>query len=395
MECVKVMETDYWGRFKALNKLLLVFILATLSLCEARKNAIRSKFPRIKANAPAPFQDKVVYSFFGNMNDNRELIYDFNGKDPDTFIGQEEVPFSGINPYRTGTAVTDASFLAVSREGFENLKTTQTLNSSELNCNFVIGAYDYYTYAMLGYTIKAVNNVDIAPSYTYLLANYPTLEIEKYPRESGEDDSIEYVFPPTCDDYEADLISYVINKFGVVGTDCIPNIVIPSSTTACTEPTGKYEKQLVGYKEGTFYGDNNAAKEALIKFGPIFYGDVEKLIIGWEGTNWVTVGQSETYEYILDSEPISSDVDVDVDLLMGTLYANFGGAGTQVTPDCTTITKDTPKESCPCPEKTDKAKWDADPRTETEDDICASGSVHITLSVIAAALVLPVLALFF
>ncbi|KAA6354338.1 MAG: hypothetical protein EZS28_050135, partial [Streblomastix strix] len=64
------------------------------------------------------------------------------------------------------------------------------------------------------------------------------------------------------------------------------------------------------------------------------------------------------------------------------------------TVDCTTITKETPKEDCPCPDKTDKAKWDADPRTKTKDDICASGSVHLTLSVIAAAVVLPVLSLF-
>ncbi|KAA6399074.1 MAG: hypothetical protein EZS28_005397 [Streblomastix strix] len=65
------------------------------------------------------------------------------------------------------------------------------------------------------------------------------------------------------------------------------------------------------------------------------------------------------------------------------------------TADCTTLKKETPKEDCQCPDKTDKAKWDADPRTETEDDICASRQVHLTLSMITAAVVLPILALFF
>ncbi|KAA6356881.1 MAG: hypothetical protein EZS28_047592, partial [Streblomastix strix] len=60
-------------------------------------------------------------------------------------------------------------------------------------------------------------------------------------------------------------------------------------------------------------------------------------------------------------------------------------------PDCTSIKKETPKEDCPCPDKTDKTKWDADPRTKTKDDICASGSIKVFLSAITAAVVIPAL----
>ncbi|KAA6402605.1 MAG: hypothetical protein EZS28_001871 [Streblomastix strix] len=63
-------------------------------------------------------------------------------------------------------------------------------------------------------------------------------------------------------------------------------------------------------------------------------------------------------------------------------------------PDCSNIKKDTPKEYCECPERSDKEKWDADPRTADSKGICASESLRVFLSVITADVVLPALALF-
>lgn len=62
--------------------------------------------------------------------------------------------------------------------------------------------------------------------------------------------------------------------------------------------------------------------------------------------------------------------------------------------DCVSVDIDTHPNLCPCPDKkTDKAKWEADPRTK-KIDICASGSMRAGLSVVVVAVVLPVLALF-
>ncbi|KAA6397758.1 MAG: hypothetical protein EZS28_006717 [Streblomastix strix] len=75
--------------------------------------------------------------------------------------------------------------------------------------------------------------------------------------------------------------------------------------------------------------------------------------------------------------------------------------------DCATeITQSTSQEDCPCPEQTDAAAYAADPRTQQEGDICyiapsvpdptiptASGSTHAFWSVIAAAMLIPLLSM--
>ncbi|KAA6394664.1 MAG: hypothetical protein EZS28_009808 [Streblomastix strix] len=62
--------------------------------------------------------------------------------------------------------------------------------------------------------------------------------------------------------------------------------------------------------------------------------------------------------------------------------------------DFSKIKKKTSKDDCPCPMKTDKDAWKADPRTEKKGDIFESGSIRMTLSVISAAIVFPILVLF-
>ncbi|KAA6397922.1 MAG: hypothetical protein EZS28_006555, partial [Streblomastix strix] len=62
--------------------------------------------------------------------------------------------------------------------------------------------------------------------------------------------------------------------------------------------------------------------------------------------------------------------------------------------DCTKKTIDTRQNVCTCPSDKDSQQYKDDPRT-FEEGICASGSIHLTLRVIATTVVLPFLALFF
>ncbi|KAA6398552.1 MAG: hypothetical protein EZS28_005914, partial [Streblomastix strix] len=258
--------------------------------------------------------DKVLCFNPGNMTDNRELIIDYQYTNPDT--AYIEVPFSDRNPYRPGTTITDASFLTIPTEGFENLKTNLLLNGSEISCKPIGYHHTYYQYAPFGYTIKAQYDVDVAPNITYILKNHPIKQIFTYPPSYGRPDSQNDIQAMTCSNIEDKYIFYVLHKFGVVGTDCIPNTGIPVSATECSEPEGKYEKYLEGFSQAWFFGGNDAAKEALIKFGPIQFMPYSGVIIGWEGDNWVIASES-TYDfrYVLDTIPIDPKMTDEVGLV--------------------------------------------------------------------------------
>ncbi|KAA6359632.1 MAG: hypothetical protein EZS28_044841, partial [Streblomastix strix] len=136
-----------------------------------------------------------------------------------------------------------------------------------------------------------VSNVDIAPSITYVLKNYPKSEHYKLPDNVGE---IELVKPQTCNSYDPSLFSFSLHKTGIVGSDCVPNTVIPDSAASCTVTTGKFEQQLKGYKQAFFLGNSDSVKDALIKFGPLIIsveGQLNEIILGWDGADWVVAQQ--------------------------------------------------------------------------------------------------------
>lgn len=125
--------------------------------------------------------------------------------------------------------------------------------------------------------------------------NLPTKLNIKY---SSREDVVADIPIAKCSDILlSTYFEYVVHKYGIVGSDCISNTAIPSSTDTCTEPEGKYERYLVGYKLGRFYGSNDAAKEALIKFGPFRNSDY--LFIGWEDDRWITV-ETSSGGYVLN-----------------------------------------------------------------------------------------------
>jgi hypothetical protein len=56
------------------------------------------------------------------------------------------------------------------------------LNASELSCTSVADLHKAEYYGTLGYSIKAINDIDISPSMTFLIANSPTKVITKVPK---------------------------------------------------------------------------------------------------------------------------------------------------------------------------------------------------------------------
>ncbi|KAA6368499.1 MAG: hypothetical protein EZS28_035974, partial [Streblomastix strix] len=266
-----------------LNKILFVFVFSAISLCEARKHDPIFSFFKKKPNE----DDRILNFGFGSINDNRELMWNYTNRDPDYLFDDDEVPFEYREPYRPGTKITDKSFLIIpniSKADFEKLNTSKPLNELENACLPVYQAYRSY-YTILGYTILALKGVDIQPSITYIMMNYPTKEIQKYPDGTMYEDSEIDIEQPVCESYSVgnnNAIPYVVHKYGVVGTDCFPNTAVPGSTTECSQKDGKFEKYLVGYKQGIFQGDADVMKEALIKFGPVYVYGSHEIFIGWD-----------------------------------------------------------------------------------------------------------------
>ncbi|KAA6381607.1 MAG: hypothetical protein EZS28_022867, partial [Streblomastix strix] len=125
-------------------------------------NRIFAKFDRIKASAPTPKND-ILYFQIGSIDNDGVLQADYSKLDPVKDLGYDEFKFSNGKPYQSGTKITDPSFYAIPKEGFSELLTSRALNQSEYNCQVIYDTHIQGFYGSLGYTIKAVSNVDIAP----------------------------------------------------------------------------------------------------------------------------------------------------------------------------------------------------------------------------------------
>lgn len=125
----------------------------------------------------------------------------------------------------------------VPKDGFEKKKTSLALNETEKLCDAVTAYHKNGIYAQLGYSLLAKENVDVAPSITYLFANYP----KKVTFKAADIDDVVSVIPAlTCDIETVDptisidaYFEYVLHKSGFVGADCIPNTEVPTDTTKC------------------------------------------------------------------------------------------------------------------------------------------------------------------
>ncbi|KAA6372004.1 MAG: hypothetical protein EZS28_032469, partial [Streblomastix strix] len=233
-------------QIQALNKLLILFVLAVLSLCEARKHGIRSRFSRIKTNAPEHFQDNILYFVLGYINDEGKLIFDYTDKDLDTFSSYDEVPFSDRNPYRPGTSIEDTSFLAIPKEGFEELQTSQPLNDSERRCSPIDYVFKEGFYALLGYTVKTFKGVDIAPNYGIIIG----WESTNWVTAVLSDQTGGYILNTKAIDSSAtDLMGSVYINFDgsdtsiIPAADCETTPSLPACSGDCVPNTDKTEEQ--------------------------------------------------------------------------------------------------------------------------------------------------------
>ncbi|KAA6376352.1 MAG: hypothetical protein EZS28_028121, partial [Streblomastix strix] len=113
----------------------------------------------------------------------------------------------------------------------------------------------------------------------------------------------------------------------------------------------------------------------------------EIVVIGWEGNNWVTVELSQTTGgLVLGTYPIDPDQE-----MPGFVLAKYeADPGTQI---CTG--KNQPSSECVCPEVASGSYTKAKCEKDKAVILGSSGSFHIALQMIASAVVLPILALFF
>ncbi|KAA6375306.1 MAG: hypothetical protein EZS28_029166, partial [Streblomastix strix] len=240
---------------------------------------------------------------------------------------------------------------------------------NESACGLV---YDYYSvslYTFLGFAAYSYKSSDIAPSITGLIANSPNYI-------TYTDVSIPYEEPyryKSCGGqpaqggvyyYDEYYTSFAIEKYGIVGQECIPNYYeVPTGPiTQCTSgnPGVTYNATLKGYRIGVAYDQSvSDIKGLILRFGPVLvdFGDEYLIIIGWKKDqgvdNFVALALDGNNTFFIAYDPTSNYSLSDV-LVIFNLDDKCSGGGT-----------------------------------------CASGSMRATWAVIAAVLFIPVLSLFF
>ncbi|KAA6383372.1 MAG: hypothetical protein EZS28_021100, partial [Streblomastix strix] len=342
-------------------------------------------------------------------------------------------------PTLNGTAtVDDETYHVFPISYFDALKTTKALNDSEVGCEFVSTSHEYLYYALYGYAAYAITGEDIAPSLTGLLKNEPDIIIVENAPFDYPDTKITKLcaFPEYVDIEEKDYSSlsyttYSLSKSGIVDSKCIPNTEVPLDASTCAATDVDYEPVLVGYDEGLSGSlDETQIKDLLIRFGPVHYSYDDDysyeygLIIGWKKEDsvdkWAKITIDEgAYKLTYSAIKVGAYYDVllifnhDTTVLPPTkkpicTTGKFptpdgcrcapgdaiceAGPVTPVPEICTA--KDKPSALCKCPEVKEgdytKAQCEED-KASTEKE--STGSVRMTLGMIAVAVVLPALTL--
>ncbi|KAA6373486.1 MAG: hypothetical protein EZS28_030987 [Streblomastix strix] len=203
-DLIGTVQNHVFSKSKATTERLarLLLVLSVLSFAKESRNKLFAKFDRIKATAPTR-QNDILYFEIGSIDKDGVLQADYSKLDPLKDLGYDEFKFSKGKPYQSGTKITDPSFYAVPQEGFSELLTSRALNQSEYTCQLIYDTHIQGFYGLLGYTIKAIRNVDIAPSITYVLKNYPKSVHYKYP---GNVEEAALVEPQTCNSYDCEQV---------------------------------------------------------------------------------------------------------------------------------------------------------------------------------------------
>ncbi|KAA6358722.1 MAG: hypothetical protein EZS28_045751, partial [Streblomastix strix] len=247
--------------FKAFTKLVL--LLATLSFGAE----IRGK---LYFDAGKIDKDGVVTIDVSKYQNETEIV---NIKDIDDYkaLSKEEVDTFNL--------------VATDKSAFDSLKTTKppTL-AEEIACPGVTVSYADGIYGMMGFTTKAVENVDLKPSITWFFKNSPS-KIEFTNMDNAtEAEKKEYVnisLTQTCVGEANIWSSYALARGGVADAGCYSNDKVPVDNK-CNVDGGSSKTYLKGYRVGLYYDADVATMKKLVsRFGAVGTYKLG-IIIGWE-----------------------------------------------------------------------------------------------------------------
>ncbi|KAA6377633.1 MAG: hypothetical protein EZS28_026840 [Streblomastix strix] len=318
----------------------------------------------------------------------------------------------------------------------EDLATSQQLTPSEQTCQTVVSIHDYRYYGLMGYTIKALKKLDIKPSIIWLLKhNTVGVKYTNFDEDFLSDDMHYFAyqsFGQTCgESNSSNGIIHSLRHSGVVDTSCIPNDMRLEDIvddSYCVDGETKTKTYLKGFTEGRFMNGNILnVKKLLLRFGAVYSNILDMIIVGWTTESgdeqqrdfWITAEfdkVQKTYKY---RKLLADDNSVRLGAILGNPDPNA--------PDEVDVIKeckqscipevDTPIADCPCYEVDDPreiCKKACVPTISTSIDECAcydvgdpreicqrncvpkegGGQIRIQLSMIFAAVILPVLMLY-
>ncbi|KAA6390883.1 MAG: hypothetical protein EZS28_013589, partial [Streblomastix strix] len=338
-----------------------------LKLCTEQSHPYRCECPYVPddvANIPkrrcsCVYQDQreecqigTIYYTVGEIDDNRVLELDYDKYD---YYYQMPVDFAKITdfkPYKEGISASDSSFLSISKEDFEKLKLTKALTQDEINCEMVEQTREFYS--SLGIIAKVMNDADIAPSVTYMVAVGPNkvtfINVPEEDKKFFKDIEISQ----SCFDENLYISLQIgLQITGISDSTCFPNTGIPSDITKCADGETSPEVYLQDYSVGGFeYADVQTVKQMLIRFGMVYSYDYG-IILGWENNNWIVAEQESDTSYTWKTHTIN-EMNYE-----GSIFIKVEDKQPPV--DCSDLSDKT-KEECKC--------VDNDPRDECTVTVC-------------------------
>ncbi|KAA6368634.1 MAG: hypothetical protein EZS28_035839, partial [Streblomastix strix] len=246
---------------EAFNMILLILSLTVLSYGQDYK------------------QGKIYYND-NEIDSNGYLYLEALKKGHDADTADKSVNIRDYQAVVNGTKSTDKKFLTIPEADFISLLAGK--GAEELECNTVKVYYEVDFFALLGFAAKFYEKENIAPSFTYLLANAPTKRVYKNkPAEADSSwDDIKLIFSCDNNNFNYDFVSAVLQKYGVVSAACFSNNAIPATTDKCADTINNPKPLLKGYRLAAFTGDRETFKEVLLRFGPIYTEGV--IVVGWD-----------------------------------------------------------------------------------------------------------------
>ncbi|KAA6396208.1 MAG: hypothetical protein EZS28_008269 [Streblomastix strix] len=422
------------------SKLILVLALAVISF--ARPFATRHR-PFAKDFTP----DKTSLFYFAEKMDDNLIVTIDIANEQDGFVYTGKVKINTLKQLHITPRSDASSFQLFTDEKVAQLNAFQKIYPDEQACGLV---YDYYTrslYTFFGFAAYSYKSIDIAPSITGLVANSPNY-ITYTDTSIPYEDQIQY---KSCSGqpapgggvyfYDEYYTSFAIDKYGIVGYECMPNTFAPQGPiTSCTSGFLGVTNNatLKGYRIGVALDQSvSDIKGLILRFGPVLVDFVDDylIIIGWKKDqgvdNFIVLALDDNDRFFITTDATSHYSLSDVLVIFNLDEKCTDGGTCSTEQDCAQPTSQTPISQCPClttsdprdecktspavdcTKTPDDAACEGDCKDNTKKTITecacivgdkrdeckeagkdASGSTRAALSVITAAVVLPLFALF-